>query len=758
MQMKCQPSIDNPCLTTSQIIDGGGEIVHQIDGSVSVWINTQDGIVPYNNINTKPCCEYLGYIFDVENQKCLWDDSISCDTCEMKIVINPNGNDGDYFFVNGNSECSLDISLDYIFKFDCSALESGETLNQDAILIQTQIDELTTLLNDKEDDCVLLSGACVQYTNIYTGMCYTIMVGKYMFDNDVTTPGDVAVLRQTPVSSTICCLTQEGLTRWQSILGDIKYDAWLASNGCDTTIYTNSQSNQLYTEGNDFAIQNNVPNPYFNETDAALCDKQNAYLQMQEVCGEYQDCLDEITDLQTQISDLETQLATLDAEGVLCNDPIQNLEDFTAWFSLDVETDTPMLYETVYEEQIFGIGEGNLMQYIIDSNTLSGIIISGETGVLPPFNTVEETCDYDEICKAKRDAFIRELYLAQYLPVYGEPVNSLENRELLDLMGGWYNSSWLSYNTTLNDPILIERIKNRKIRISIKVNTCCLDFGILLDKLKVTQNCLNIENTFIKITEPIGFELDKIVDNKKSWVSNELPEKRYYELDWRNTEYNINDYRLSINTKEIDLNIDPAKAIEGDVYKYFLNNPCGLGCTSGTTILEFENNIDFQTILDAQIINCGGCFTCFNQKQFENYECFELMNGEPYEFEFQESVSATTGSCINGIIWGITAELGNELVYDNPNFYSGNTITSIPNQNEFLNELNNISNSIGTIFIIDGNTISFVYENMCSVDGGLMGKQLKIDLNVTIESCNLKQFEDGDCFDFMDDVAYDFEG
>jgi peptide/nickel transport system ATP-binding protein len=60
----------------------------------------------------------------------------------MKIVINPNGNDGEYFFVNDNSECSLDIALDYIFKFDCSALESGETVNESAIAIQTQIDEL----------------------------------------------------------------------------------------------------------------------------------------------------------------------------------------------------------------------------------------------------------------------------------------------------------------------------------------------------------------------------------------------------------------------------------------------------------------------------------------------------------------------------------------------------------------------------------------------------------------------------------------
>jgi len=747
MSNKCQPSIDNPCLTANQIIDGGGEIINQIDGSVSVWINTQDGIIPYNNVNTKSCCEYLGYIFDIENQKCMWDDSVVCDTCEMKIVINPNGNDGDYFTVNGNSECSLDIELDYIFKFDCSVLESGETVNQSAVAIQTQIDDLTTLLNDKEIDCALLSGSCIQFTNIYTGMCYTLLVNK-----------DITDTFNSPENTSICCLTEEGLERWQSILGDIKYNSWLATNGCDTTIYTNLQSYQLYSEGNDYVTQNNTPNPYFTETDLELCDKQTAYLQMVEICSQYQSCLNEITDLQTQITELETQLAALGAEGVLCNNPIQNLEDFTAWFSLDVETDTPMLYETVYEEQIFGIGEGNLMEYIIATNGLSGIIISGETGVLPPFSTIEETCDYDEICKSKRDEFIKQLYLTQYLPVFGEPVNSLQNKELLDLMGSWYNSSWLSYRTTLDDPDLIEKIKNRKIRISIKVNTCCLDFGILLDKLKVTQNCLNIENTFIKITEPIGFELDKVVDNKKSWVSNELPEKRVYELGWRDTEYNINHYKLSINTKEIDLDIDPAKAIEGDVYKYFFNNPCGLGCTSGTTVLEFENNINFQTILDVEINNCGGCFTCYYQKQFENYECFELMNGQPYEFEFQEPITGTTSSCVNSVTWGITAELDGESVYSNSNFSSGDTITSIPSQNEFINELINISNSIGTIFIIDGNIISFVNEFGCDSDSQLSGKQLKIDLNLSVESCNLKQFEDGDCFDFMDDIGYDFEG
>lgn len=756
MQIKCQPSIDNPCLTANQIIDGGGEIVQQIDGSVSVWINTQDGVVPYNNINTKPCCEYLGYIFDVENQKCLWDDSISCDTCEMKIVINANGNDGDYFFVDGDTNCSLDISLDYTFKFDCSILDSGKTINQSAILIESQIEELTILLNNTMLDCAPLSGACTQYTNIYTGMCYTILIGKHISDYDVNTSSEK--LPQIPTSSTICCLTQEGLVRWQSILGDIKYNAWLVENGCDTTIYTNKQSYDLYVEGNDYAIQNNVANPYFSETDAQMCDKQNAYLQMVEVCSKYQTCLDDITALETKISDLQAQLTALDNEGALCNDPIQNLEEFTAWFSLDVETDTPMLYETVYEEQIFGIGVGNLTQYILDKDGLTGIIISGETGVLPPFNSTDTTCEYDDLCKLKRDAFIKQLYLTQYLPVYGEPANTIERDSVLKSMGGWYDSSWLNYDTTLNDPLLIEQIKNRKIRISIKVRTCCLDFGILLDKIKVTQNCLNIENTFIKITDPMGFELDKVVDNKKSWVSNELPEKRYYELEWRNTEYTINNYQLSINTKEIDLNIDPAKAIEGDVYKFIFNNPCVLDCTSGTTILDFNTNIDFQSILDVEIDECNGCTMCYYQKQFQNYECFDLMNGNPYEFQSQLLTSATTVNCVRSVIWGITAELDNDVVYSSSNFSSGTTITSIPSQNEFLNELINISNSIGAIFIINGDIISFVDNFDCSGVGNLYGKELNINLNIIVEGCDIKQFEDNICFGFMDNIGYEFEG
>jgi flagellar biosynthesis chaperone FliJ len=723
---KCKPTIDNNCLDSNTIIDGGGQIVEQFDGSVFVWINTPNGLAPYNEINTKPCCEYLGYTFDLDNQKCMWEE-VSCDTCEMKVVINPNGSDGEYFFVGENTQCSLDISLDYIFKFDCDVLSSGETINENAILIQTQINDLNQTLTELEEQLPSLSATCEQYTSIYTGMCYAIRIGNHIPTADANDFYDVKEggigLRLPSNNVTICCLSESGLLRWKSILGDVKYLAWLNSNGCDTTIYTNSQANQLFTEGNNLAEENNGINPYLLETNDDLCGKQEAYLTAQEACDEYQNILNQIQEILNQINELQGQLDVLAESGLLCNDPIANLENFQAWFSLDVETDTPMLYESVYEQQIFGIGEGNLMQYISDNGSLTGIIISGETGVLPPFS-IENTCDYDEICKSKRDAFIRELYLTQYVPLFGEPVNSLQNVELLNLMGGWYNSSWLNYSTIINDPEIIEKIKNRKIRISIKVNTCCLDFGILLDKINITQNCETQNNILNKISKPIGFDLHKIIDNKKSWVLNESPNKRTFYLDWRNTEYNINHGKLLINTKEIDLNVDPAKALEGDVFNYLNSNPCILD-TSPIIPIEtiiFNSYVDFDSILNSELQTCIPC-----------------INGQL--------------TCDIYTTWGITATLNNIIIYENNEFYIGDTTTPTPTENMYISELVNIANLNDFIFTNNSGIIKFTNNSGVNI----IGDEFKINLTLTIETCTPKEYQDNICFTFMDGELYIFE-
>jgi hypothetical protein len=71
---------------------------------------------------------------------------------------------------------------------------------------------------------------------------------------------------------------------------------------------------------------------------------------------------------------------------------------------------------------------------------------------------------------------------------------------------------------------------------------------------------------YINLYAKLGFNVTRTIDNKKSWV--------YYESaithssSGRNTNYKINDSRLIINTKEITLNLDIARAIECDVYNF----------------------------------------------------------------------------------------------------------------------------------------------------------------------------------------------
>jgi hypothetical protein len=207
------------------------------------------------------------------------------------------------------------------------------------------------------------------------------------------------------------------------------------------------------------------------------------------------------------------------------------------------------------EEPLFNIGEGNLVDYISGNSPNSGIIISGDSGVLPPYNS---TLPSDEECNGLRDEFVSRLYIEQYLPVYGEPSTTKENDELLSLLSGWFNSSWLTHEMVITGSTIINQIRNKKIKISFKIKETCFDFSILVDKVKMTKSCKTIDNESIQINESPSFELERIPDNKKSWVSNTTLTERDFDLSFRGTEYKIKDNRLAINTKEVDLRLDVA--------------------------------------------------------------------------------------------------------------------------------------------------------------------------------------------------------
>ena len=65
------------------------------------------------------------------------------------------------------------------------------------------------------------------------------------------------------------------------------------------------------------------------------------------------------------------------------------------------------------------------------------------------------------------------------------------------------------------------------------------------------------------------------MDNKKSWDYTETMVKRTVDyLDFRETSYYEYDSRLLLNSKEVDLTLDAAQAIDNDVLCYIRKNDC----------------------------------------------------------------------------------------------------------------------------------------------------------------------------------------
>lgn len=101
----------------------------------------------------------------------------------------------------------------------------------------------------------------------------------------------------------------------------------------------------------------------------------------------------------------------------------------------------------------------------------------------------------------------------------------------------------------------------------------------------------------------LGFVLNKIIDNKKSWTEYSSKTKNDYER--RLTHYTADDSRLVLNSKEIGIFLDYAKAIEYDNYNYNKINFAPIASSGltfpypNTYLQQFDvNNISFAQYLD----------------------------------------------------------------------------------------------------------------------------------------------------------------
>ena len=137
------------CRTKDSYEADGYTIIELSGGTVGLYeppVTLSGGTVVQNPITsheTKPCCELLGYVFDVTTQKCIW----ALDNAELfKVVLNPEGNSSTLFNVEPNETCELTISFDYLYMFECDKMLEAKAkalgLSGSSITTLTTLDEL----------------------------------------------------------------------------------------------------------------------------------------------------------------------------------------------------------------------------------------------------------------------------------------------------------------------------------------------------------------------------------------------------------------------------------------------------------------------------------------------------------------------------------------------------------------------------------------------------------------------------------------
>jgi hypothetical protein len=590
--------IQQKCLSTKAITFGGGSIIDNSDGSVSVYMAYGPVIL------TKECCEKLSpnYSFDENTQKCMWAEPINCAINNTyKLTLNPINNDGAFFNVGDKETCTLNVEFDYLFKTSCKTLTNLLTNTNSVSFVSSEtkgkINQLENDIADQEVLCETISGqiitlqtqientpysiVCeVEYTTQPSlGSIPTSTTQSYQntgFNSTPTAPIDAtgSQYSQTQNITGTYCLTETGLSAFETILG-IRYTAFI--NG-DPTSYTCDDVTALLD-------QNTPTNPLVLET----CDVPFGF--KNQLINDLANLQTQLTNCDSILSQLNNELNTLNANIPLiesaCNKPIDFFETLDVSMTVDVISGNTLT--TVYEafDLFSAIGSGNLYKYLSE-NPNSGFFVSDENGqALKLYST------YVGDCKQIPSLLNNDLMAEAGSITPQEFKNTISDDA--------FASNWLTYSTTITDPDIIALIADKKIKISLKINNTCGDVCILLDNIKINKDCTKVTKTNIFVTECPGFEIERIRDNKKSWINNTTLVNRDFKIlntygdnTIRQTNYNTEDERLILNSKEIDLDINLGAAIETDVWNYVVDNPCILtgetncfivfsGCGAGFT-------------------------------------------------------------------------------------------------------------------------------------------------------------------------------
>lgn len=626
------------CNDEASVIKDGGQVVHNSNGTISVFLPDNTGsLVP--TIITYACCRVLNpkYTFDINSQTCRWSEASACSVNDViKLVLNPKGNDGTLFYTEDNDECSLSIDFDYLFKIKCESLVNLMNPSKLASIGSPnaeQIKNLENQLGEQEKICSSYGGIIDEYSVYISRSRYSIVCDSIptlpVFSGPIrgvksissSAFGKIAPFGLSPrdslVAGQIYCINEpSGLDKWRLILGNIRYNDFITGK---PNSYTCDDVATLFNDNNVILVNNDI-NGTLTPTLLDACDTpintksdlvstQSSYVTLQANC-------------QVLISSLNEQITQLQGSTIsLCSKPLDAFETLDVSLSIDVVTSANTL-QSVFTYPLFpAIGTGNLYTYL-SANTNSGFYVCGDPSVTETgftsctslsLNMTGITSPNIYSCESIVENIGQDLFGESGLSAITGGVSIFENIIKSDALA----SKWLHYHTVITDPNIIALIANQKIKLSLKINHACTDFCVLIDEIVLDKVCSHVSSSNIFLTQSPGFELDRIRDNKKSWIANTTPVNRPFVINnnkgnngIRQTNYDVNDERLVINSKEIDLDISLASAIETDVWCYLVDNPCLL----------------------TGITSCNPCGENCGNKTFQDELCCDFMDDYLYEF------------------------------------------------------------------------------------------------------------------------------
>lgn len=123
------------------------------------------------------------------------------------------------------------------------------------------------------------------------------------------------------------------------------------------------------------------------------------------------------------------------------------------------------------------------------------------------------------------------------------------------------------------------------------------------------------------------FTLNKVIDDKKAWVYSSGTTAREFDFPMRQTTYTELRSELVLNTKEVTLWLDPASAIECDVYTFYYNS----GCYDFTNLPDpypsnaFNKDVTNMSLLEFINTSYNRLISARNRKTIVSYPTLKML-------------------------------------------------------------------------------------------------------------------------------------